>query len=70
VPWGAGLAILDLPNIDPVDSMDVLRYVGIDTFRVVRADDSLAEEITFQRDKTGRITGYKRWSQWYPRVNR
>lgn len=54
-PWYGDLAILNLPNANPDESLDVLQHVADDTFRRVRKDKTLAEEIRFERDGTGKV---------------
>jgi CubicO group peptidase (beta-lactamase class C family) len=69
VPWGKDLALLMLPSSDPAGQMALLRRSGLDTFRHVRDDGTLAEEYIFQRDASARVTGYKRWNYSYTRFD-
>lgn len=62
VPWAGGLAILSLPNNDPAEGIGFLKPKGGDVFRRVRDDGSEAEEIKFQRDASGKVTGFMRFS--------
>ncbi len=55
LPWYGKLAMLGLPNETPKDGMILLKHVQGDTFRRIRSDDTLAEEITFEKDKTGKV---------------
>lgn len=68
VPWGNGLAQLDLPNTDPAGRMTVLRHVAGDRFREVRDDGSLGAEVAFERGSDGQVSGYTAWSQRDRRV--
>lgn len=70
LPWGKDLAALWLPVAEPATALLVLRHVAGDTFRTVRADGSLAESFTFQRDTSGRVVNYRRWNQTWGRVDR
>ncbi|HYD81184.1 MAG TPA: serine hydrolase [Paucimonas sp.] len=65
VPWGAHLAVLDLPNNDPAGDMTVLKHVGNDTFRRLRDDESLAEEVVFERGADGKIARMR----WHSNVS-
>ena len=58
VPWGNGLAILDLPSPDPAAGLDVYKHKGDDVFQTLREDGSVKDEIRFLRDAAGRVTGY------------
>ena len=62
VPWASGLAILPLPNNDPGEAIGFLKPKGGDVFRRVRDDGSEAEEIKFQRDASGKVTGFIHFS--------
>jgi CubicO group peptidase (beta-lactamase class C family) len=62
VPWAGGLAILSLPNDEPAEAIGFLKPKGGDIFRRVRDDGSEAEEIKFQRDASGRVTGFMHFS--------
>ena len=59
LPWYGKLAMLGLPNESPHDGMTLMKHVQGDTFRRVRSDDTLGEEITFEKDKTGKV--FKLW---------
>lgn len=52
-----GLAMLTLPTEDPLEEMIELRHVAGDTFRRIRDDKSLGEEIRFDIGPDGRVTG-------------
>ncbi len=62
VPWAGGLAILSLPNQEPAEAVGFLKPKGGDIFRRVRDDGSEAEEIKFQRDASGKVTGFMHFS--------
>jgi len=62
VPWAGGLAILSLPNDEPAEAIGFLKPKGGDIFRRVRDDGSEAEEIKFQRDASGKVTGFMHFS--------
>jgi CubicO group peptidase (beta-lactamase class C family) len=68
VPWAGGLAYLILPTADPAGNMTLLKPKGGDVFRRVREDGSEAEEIRFQRDVSGKVTGFMHFSNPTPRV--
>lgn len=59
--WYGNLAILDLPTNNPLEDMTLLEHISGDTFRRIRRDDGLGEEVVFERDeKTGEVI--KMWS--------
>jgi CubicO group peptidase (beta-lactamase class C family) len=57
LPWYGHLAILNLPSENPLEDMILLQHVSGDVFRRIRREDTLGEEVRFERDeKTGKIT--------------
>lgn len=69
LPWAGGLVELVLPDDDPVPGLQFFKPKGGDVFRRVRDDGSEAEEITFTRDSSGKITGYMHFSNPILRVS-
>jgi CubicO group peptidase (beta-lactamase class C family) len=68
LPWEEGLATLDLPTMDPVKDLVKLKKTGENTFRRIRKDESLGEEIVFEMGPDGRPTRFKQHSNYAPRV--
>jgi CubicO group peptidase (beta-lactamase class C family) len=68
VAWEDGLAMLGLPTMDPMRGLQKLRKVGEHTFRRVRKDEALAEQIVFDTGADGRITRMIWHSNNYRRV--
>jgi CubicO group peptidase (beta-lactamase class C family) len=62
LPWAGGLASFSLPDDDPVAGMQFYKPKGGDVFRRVRDDGSEAEELTFIRDSSGKVTGFMHFS--------
>jgi hypothetical protein len=62
VPWAGGLALVRLPADKPTEDVAFLKPKGGDVFRRVRDDGSEAEEITFQRDASGKVTSFVHFS--------
>jgi len=58
-PWKGRLAMVDLLAEDPANAMVMLMHVKADVFRKMRGDATLGEEISFERDKNGKI--YRMW---------
>ncbi|MEQ8363970.1 MAG: serine hydrolase [Cyclobacteriaceae bacterium] len=50
VPWYGDLAIMGLPTDEPDEAMTLLQHVSGDTFRRIRDDKTLGEEITFEKE--------------------
>jgi CubicO group peptidase (beta-lactamase class C family) len=63
VPWGDRLAILGLPNRDPAGNLDLFEHIAGDTFRAVRDDETLAEEVVFVRGPEGNVIRRERFGQ-------
>ena len=68
LPWEDGLAMLELPTMEPVKELVKLKKTGEHTFRRIRKDESLGEEIVFEMGSDGRPTRLKHHSNYAPRV--
>ncbi|MBI2614873.1 MAG: serine hydrolase [Gemmatimonadetes bacterium] len=68
IPWEDGLAIVGFPTDDPMQSLSKLKHVSGDTFRRVRDDSQLAEEIVFETNARGDVTRLKRNSNYSLKV--
>ena len=68
-PWAGGLVILDIPSDKPAEAMTFLKPKGKDVFQRVRDDGSEAEEFVFQRDASGKVTGFLHFSNVTVRVS-
>jgi len=66
--WGDGLAVLDLPTMNPAKSIVKFKKTGDHTFRRVRDDEELGEEIVFEMGPDGRAARLKWHSNYYPRI--
>jgi CubicO group peptidase (beta-lactamase class C family) len=68
MPWAGGLAVLSLPTVDPAGDLLVLKPKGDDVFRVLRLDGSEADEVRFERDKSGRVIRFVQFSNFSKRL--
>jgi CubicO group peptidase (beta-lactamase class C family) len=69
IPWYGDLAMIDLPNSNPDESMTLLRHVDGNTFRRVRTSDkTLAEEYIFETDASGKVVRLKRHSNYSKKI--
>ena len=68
VSWYGKLAVVGFPSTTVADNMTLLKHVKDNVFRRVRSDETLGEEIVFEKDKTGKITGFVQHSNNYLRV--
>jgi CubicO group peptidase (beta-lactamase class C family) len=59
LPWQGKLAIFGLPSGNPAQSLRLLKHIEGDTFRRIRKDETLGEEVLFERDKTGKV--FRMW---------
>jgi len=55
IPWQGKLAVLGLPAENPAQSLTLLKHIQGDTFRRVRKDETLGEEVIFERDESGKV---------------
>jgi CubicO group peptidase (beta-lactamase class C family) len=68
LPWEEGLALLGLPTTDPVKDLEKLKKVGEHTFRLVRKDETLGEEVVFEVGPDGKASRFTRHSNFSVRV--
>ncbi|MFZ2053833.1 MAG: serine hydrolase domain-containing protein [Candidatus Aminicenantales bacterium] len=66
--WENSLAAMDLPTMNPLKSITKLKKTGKHTFRRIRDDEELGEEIVFEMGPDGRAARLKWYSNYYPRV--
>jgi CubicO group peptidase (beta-lactamase class C family) len=66
--WKGGLAFMNLPTEDPSEAITRLRWMEGDLFRRIRDDGEVGEDIVFERDASGQVTGYRRFGNLSPRV--
>ena len=70
LPWKGKLAVFGVPSGDPAERMILFKYVSNDTFRRVRKDDdSLAEELRFERDANGKVIRMFRHDNFSNKLN-
>jgi len=63
-PWGDKLAVIGLPNEMPHKYMSLLTYTKENTFRRLRDDGELGEEVFFERDAQGKVVKIWRHSNY------
>lgn len=68
-PWEDGLAVVDLPTMEPLDNLVRLQHIEGDTFRTIRSDDELGHEVLFQRDRTGAVSQMVSHSNDLPKIS-
>jgi hypothetical protein len=68
LPWEDGLALLELPSMDPIKRLVKFRQVRPHTFRRIRKDETLGEEITFEVMPDGKVKGFRWHSNFWPKL--
>jgi len=68
LPWDDGLAMMGLPADDPMKDLVKLKKTGEHTFRRIRTDETLGEEVVFEMDADGHAERFKRHSNYRNRV--
>jgi CubicO group peptidase (beta-lactamase class C family) len=68
VTWYGKLAVVGFPANTPSESITQLKHVKGDVFRRVRSDETLGEEIVFEKDGSGKVTGYIQHSNRYVKL--
>ena len=66
--WGGQLALVELPDITPMKELERFQRTGPNTFRRIRKDSTLGEEIVFQIGSDGRATSVTMNSNPKPRM--
>jgi CubicO group peptidase (beta-lactamase class C family) len=66
--WQGKLAMVNLKSVNPANDMLFLKHVVGDTFRRIRKDDALGEEISFSRDKDGRVNRFWQFSNYHDKI--
>ncbi len=71
IRWKGGLALMSLPTTSPARAIMRLKHVEGDVFLHVfddRAADDPGEEIVFERDEAGRVSGYRQFGNLSRRI--
>jgi CubicO group peptidase (beta-lactamase class C family) len=55
ITWEGELATVSLPTNDPVGAISKLKHIEDDTFRRIREDDEMGEEIIFETNSSGKV---------------
>ena len=63
------LAMLSLPTENPLDGMLKLEHNERNSFKRIRDDGGLGEEILFVVGESGEVESFRRNSNYYPKVN-
>ncbi len=61
--------MLSLPSTDPLEALLELRHTAGHRFRRVRDDGELGEEVVFELDGSGAVTGFRRNSNVRPKID-
>jgi CubicO group peptidase (beta-lactamase class C family) len=64
------LAGISLPTDSPGENLTFYKHISGDTFRRLRDDDELGEEVVFERDQEGRIYRFIQHDQYFAKLNR
>jgi CubicO group peptidase (beta-lactamase class C family) len=68
MPWYGDLVMLSLPNENPDEGMTLLQHISGDTFKRVRRDKTLGEEIRFEKDNSGKVIRVLQHSNYSTRI--
>ena len=68
IPWQGKLAIFGLPNSNPAQGMSLYKHIKDDTFRRIRSDDTLGEEMIFERDESGKVIRFWHHSNYENKI--
>ena len=68
LPWEDGLAMLSFPTDHPMKDLVRMKKTAEHTFRRIRKDETLGEEIVFEIGTDGKATRFRRHSNYSMRV--
>ncbi len=68
ISWEGGLAMIGLPTTNPLESLTKLKHVEGNTFRRIRDDETLAEEVVFELEPDGEVLRMKQHSNYNERI--
>ncbi|MGH7710305.1 MAG: serine hydrolase, partial [Gemmatimonadaceae bacterium] len=68
VRWEDGVSMLSLPSTNPLQALTKLRKTGEHTFRRVRRDEALGEEIVFEMGPDGKPSRFRWHNNFYAKV--
>jgi CubicO group peptidase (beta-lactamase class C family) len=66
--WQAKLGVIDLRSADPAGEMMLLRHISGDRFQVIRKDETLGEEVRFERNANGQVIKIWRHSNYQNKI--
>lgn len=66
--WNGKLAMLSLPTENPLNSLTKLKHIDGNTFKRIRDDGELGEEVVFEADANGRIIKFWKFSNYMNKV--
>ncbi|PID59623.1 MAG: hypothetical protein CR986_04980 [Ignavibacteriae bacterium] len=66
--WNGKLAALVLPTENPGDALKFYKHIEGDTFRRIRDNDELGEELVFERDENGNVFRYKTHNNYNSKI--
>lgn len=69
-PWEGKIAILNLPTDSPGEALELFKHVTNDTFHRIREDGEPGEELSFERDKDGKVYRFKSHGNYTVKINR
>ncbi len=69
IPWYGKLAVLRLPSENPAQGLMLLKHIKDDTFRRIRKDKTLGEEVLFERDESGKVFRMWQHSNYRDKIN-
>jgi CubicO group peptidase (beta-lactamase class C family) len=68
ITWKGGLAMVDLPTSNPLNSLSELKHIEKNIFKRLRDDGELGEEIIFISDNKGRIESIYQHSNYWKKI--
>jgi hypothetical protein len=69
LPWEDGLAMVSFPTDHPMKDLVRMKKTAEHTFRRIRKDDTLGEEIVFEIGPDGKAERFRRHSNYATRVD-
>ena len=68
ISWEGGLAVIGFPTTNPLQNLTKLKHIEGNTFRRIRDDETLAEEVIFEVGPNGEVLRMKQHSNYSNRI--
>ena len=69
IPWQGKLVVFDVPSTNPLAEAELFKHIKGDVFRRIRSDESLGEEIRFERNLDKKVISVWQHSNYLKKLD-